>query len=577
MASSNREPLLGQDDGDAESGSTSCFFDRFTHALKRIFSAHNLATAAGPVATAIIFCIAKYRGFDDGSGDMVASSKKIGAMLGALVWMAVWWVLEPVPIAITSLLPLVLFPFFEVMDSDMVAANYMNDTVVLMLGTFILALAINRYNLHKRMALKILMLVGGEEMNPRFVLLGFICGPAFVSMWMSNTPAAAMMIPMATGLLHNIEPAHHIERTKSKMTALIEEGKMEEDVDEHSENAIAKEAIRKYSQAVIIGVTYGIALGGMATLIGCGPNLVLPGIYTELFPGAPQVTFLQWMKFALPLVIIWMIPMWRFLCWKFVPQSAVSVIEASLNRNLVLKTYAELGSISFAEIFILVEFILLIALWITRSFGQTPGWGIFFENFPNEGTVAIAAAILLFVVPSRKKSGEKLMDWKACKDISWSVILLLGAGFALSAGIKQSGVSTWISINMQFFEYLPKWLVIPVLATLLSAATEFMSNAACATLFIPIFAEVAASIDLHPLFLMIPSVFASNYAFILPSGTPPNAVALGTAYVSVNDMAPPGLLMHALGILLLGILTPTLGDWVFGLNVPASSLPWLAN
>lgn len=590
MANSNRSPLLGQhssnedDEAAKNSESGSCLFDRLSSPFKVVFTGHNLAVAAGPLATLIIFLIAKYHGFDDGTEDKAAASKKIGAMLGALVWMATWWILEPVPIAVTALLPLALFPFFEIMDSESVAREYMNDTVSVMLGTFIIALAINKYNLHKRMALKILLMVGGEEMNPRLVLLGFIGGPAFVSMWMANTSAAAMMIPMATGLLHNLVPEHHVERSRSQRMLRVEAGQQRSgkhsgegaDVDEEDHDAVAKEAIRIYSQGVIIGVTYGVGLGGMATLIGCGPNLVLPGIYNERFPGAPEVTFLDWMKLALPLVIIWIICLWLFLSWKFCPPAAVPVIQASLNRNMVLRSYEELGSIAFAEVFILIEFVIIILLWVSRSFGQTPGWGALFKNFPNDGTVAVAAAILLFMVPNGKKRGEMLMNWKNCKDIAWNVVLLLGGGFALSAGIKSSGVSTWIGINMEWFEDLPYYLLIPVLATMLSAITEFSSNAATATLFLPIFAEVALSINVHPLLLMIATTFASNYAFVLPSGTPPNAIAIGTGYVNVNDMAMPGLFMHVVGIFILSVLTPTLGDWVFGVRQPASSLPYFS-
>lgn len=569
------------------SRSRGCPFDRVTE----LFSAHNLAVLAGPLSTAIIFAIAKYHGFDDGSEDKAEASKKIGAMLGALLWMAVWWILEPVPIAITSLLPLVLFPFFEIMNSDEVAAEFMNDTVVLMLGSFILALAINKYNLHKRMALKVLLLVGGEEMNPRLVLLGFIVGPAFISMWMSNTSSAAMMIPMATGLLYNIQPKHHVERAKSfrrssslalqgqlgsgsSWTEESKPGQMLEDEDK-LEDAVAKAAIRKYSQGVVLGVTYGVALGGMATLIGCGPTLLIPGIYIKRFPDAPEITFLKWMYFALPLVILWIISMWLWMGWFYCPKSSIPVIQASLNREMISNSYNELGPIRFAEVFILVDFSILVILWVTHSFGESPGWGALFDNFPTDGTVSILACVVLFVVPDPEKKGEMLMNWKNCKDISWSVILLIGGGFALSKGVQSSGVSTWISINLEFFQFLPYYLLIPVLATILSAITEFSSNVAVATLFVPIFAEVALSLNVHPLLLMIPATFASSYAFVLPSGTPPNAIAFGTGYVNVNDMGYPGLFMHVVGILLISVLTPTLGGWIFGLNQPASSLPWL--
>jgi sodium-dependent dicarboxylate transporter 2/3/5 len=377
------------------------------------------------------------------------------------------------------------------------------------------------------MGLKVLLIIGGEEMNPRLVLLGFIAGPAFISMWMANTSAAAMMIPMATGLLHNLEPKHHVERSRSLRKSLsqksqagrsgvhwTEEEKSRQESDEDKEHQydvdFAKEAILKYSQAVILGVTYGVALGGMATLIGCGPNLMLPGIYSARFPDAPEVTFLLWLKFALPLVLLWLVPMWLFMCWHYCPKDSVPVIGASLNREMVASAFAELGPLSSAEIIILSEFFIIVVLWITQSFGDTPGWGALFANFPTDGTVSILGSVLLFVIPDPKRKGQMLMDWKTCKDISWSVILLIGGGFALSKGVLTSGVSTWISINLEYFEDIPYYLLILVLTILLSTITELSLNAAVATLFVPTFAELALSIDIHPLFLMIPITFASK-------------------------------------------------------------------
>ncbi|KAL2644249.1 hypothetical protein R1flu_011836 [Riccia fluitans] len=514
---------------------------------------------------------------------------KIATMLGALVWLALWWILEPVPIAITSLLPVGLFPFLGIMSSDEVAGHYTNGVVMLMLGTFILALGIERYDLHKRMALKILLVSGGSKMDPRLVLLGFCAGPAFVSMWMSNTSAAVMMIPMAKGVLDNLKPVvqdietppHRVGSSSSISSELEEEealigyehSKVDEDMEEEKREADPEGVVHTYSQGVILGVTFGTAVGGLATLIGCGPNVMMPGIYHERFPDAPQVTFLQWFKFGLPVAVPFLILQWVFLCRYYCPSSAVPILAGTLNRQMVEKDYKSLGPMTFAEKFIFGEFVILVALWITRSFGTIPGWSYYFDDLPGDGTVAMVAAIILFVVPNKDNKGEMLMDWKHCKGISWSVLLLLGGGFALSKGIQITGLSNYMGFKMQFMENVPYYLLTPVMSLIINFCTEFSSNSAICTLFLPIMAEVAVSINVHPLFLMIPATFSSSFAFMLPSGTPPNALANGTGYLPVNNMLIPGFVMHIIGILLLSILTPTLGSYVFNMNLPISSLP----
>ncbi|CAK9205862.1 unnamed protein product [Sphagnum jensenii] len=467
-------------------------------------------------------------------------------MLGAVLWLAIWWLFEAVPICITALLPLVLFPFLQLMQADHVAEKYMNDTVVLMLGTFILALGIERFSLHKRIALRILLFFGGNPMDPRLVLLGFCIGPAFISMWMSNSAAAVMMIPMATGVLKHLD-------------------------DEDDPNKVK----RDFQVAVILAITFATAIGGLATLTGCGPNLVLPGIYSGRFPDAPKVTYLKWMMFALPLALPFLIFEWLLLCWLFCPLSSVPIIESKLSRTMMEQEYLALGPMNFAEKFIAGEFAVLVVLWCTRTLGDYPGWSSFFGGLPNEGTVSVMMAIILFLVPSKMAEGQKLMDWNTCKKLPWDVVLLLGGGFALSAGIRSSGLAISIANNMEVLHVVPYLLLTPVVALIVNIMTEFSSNVATATLFLPLLAEVAISIGWHPLLLMIPATFSSNFAFILPIATPPNAIAHATGYLKSADMFIPGLILKAAGIVLLTILTPTLGSLVYDLNQPVKDLPWI--
>jgi sodium-dependent dicarboxylate transporter 2/3/5 len=324
---------------------------------------------AGPLALVLVISFVR-----------LAEGAPAVKMLGAVLWLAIWWLFEAVPICITALLPLVLFPFLQLMQADDVAEKYMNDTVVLMLGTFILALGIERFSLHKRIALKILLFFGGNPMDPRLVLLGFCIGPAFISMWMSNSAAAVMMIPMATGVLKHLNDeedpnallCRQCSRTFSRIHMKLDHGIGSTEVYNYDDDIVDPEAAsrgklvargvvpekvkRDFQVAVILAITYATAIGGLATLTGCGPNLVLPGTYSGRFPDAPKVTYLKWMMFALPLALPFLIFEWLLLCWLFCPLSSVPIIESKLSRTMMEQEYLALGPMNFAEKFIAGEF-----------------------------------------------------------------------------------------------------------------------------------------------------------------------------------------------------------------------------
>jgi sodium-dependent dicarboxylate transporter 2/3/5 len=312
---------------------------------------------AGPLALVLVISFVR-----------LAEGAPAVKMLGAVLWLAIWWLFEAVPICITALLPLVLFPFLQLMQADHVAEKYMNDTVVLMLGTFILALGIERFSLHKRIALRILLFFGGNPMDPRLVLLGFCIGPAFISMWMSNSAAAVMMIPMATGVLKHLNDeddpnallCRQCSRTFSRVHMKLDHGIGSTEVYNYDDDVVDPEAAsceklvargvvpekvkRDFQVAVILAITYATAIGGLATLTGCGPNLVLPGIYSGRFPDAPKVTYLKWMMFALPLALPFLIFEWLLLCWLFCPLSSVPIIESKLSRTMMEQEYVALGT-----------------------------------------------------------------------------------------------------------------------------------------------------------------------------------------------------------------------------------------
>lgn len=334
-------PLLSN----ARRGLRSAGTSRWVKLTKR-----ELVVFAGPLAMVLVLSFVK---IDEGP--------KASHMLGALVWLALWWMMEPVPICITALLPLVLFPFLKIMDADKVAGEYANDTVTLMLGTFILALAIERFNLHKRIALRILLFFGGRNMDPRLVLLGFCAGPAFVSMWMSNTAACVMMIPMATGVLKHFQVEDKDPALCKQCSRTFSQKHVSQDGDDIMDPEEMKQrrstsadnlAKQRFSKGVILAIVYGTAIGGLATITGCGPNLVLPGIYSERFPNAKQITYFQWMLFAVPLAVPFLIFLWLMLCWLFCPASSVGTLEASFSREMVEHDYEHLGtSLDITELF----------------------------------------------------------------------------------------------------------------------------------------------------------------------------------------------------------------------------------
>jgi len=369
------------------------------------------SVVAGPLAMLVILtCVTiaveeeKQGGGGEGEEEEGSTGKKVVVvasatrMLGVVVWMAMWWVLEPVPLCITALLPLALFPFCKIMNADAVARQYWNDTMSLMLGTFILSLGIQKYQLHKRMALRILLFFGGDKMDPRLVLLGFVVAPAFVSMWVSNAAASIMMIPMATGVLKHfdldddeLEAPHGSSSSSSSAAARLctkcskalrnhstsldatsqqQQQRDEQEQERELRDFFIRKVKKSFAKAVVLGITFATAIGGMATINGSGPNMVLAGVYSERFPRAPPVTFLQWMLFALPLTVPFLIFEWLLLCLLLCPSSAIPIVEAHFSRSMVEQELKSLGCNSKAS-FPTAQFpsTLLLLLLLVKSLG----------------------------------------------------------------------------------------------------------------------------------------------------------------------------------------------------------------
>ncbi|XP_059438496.1 tonoplast dicarboxylate transporter-like [Corylus avellana] len=500
----------------------------FRSYLTSIFTPKNLYILLGPLLCAIICLCVNLDGNSTGRN-----------MLAVLAWVFAWWLTEAVPMPVTSMSPLFLFPLFGISSADAVAHTYMDDVIVLVLGSFILALAVEHYNIHRRLALNITVLFCGDPLNPPLVLLGICATTAFVGMWIHNVPATVMMMPVATGILHRLP----MGPTQSNV-----------------EN--------KFCRAVVLGVTYSAAIGGISTLTGTGVNVILVAMWKGYFPHEEPISFSKWFFFGFPLALLVFFALWGVLCLLYCSRGSGEALSAYLDKAHLKRELELLGPMVFAEKMVLAVFSILIVLWMTRSLtDDIPGWGTLFNGRVGDGTVSVTMATLLFIIPNKKKKGEKLMDWNKCKKLPWNLILLLGAGFALADGVQSSGLADMLSKTLNFLERAPYLALAPAVCLISSIITEFItSNDATTTLVVPLLIQIAKSMHLHPLLLMIPGAIGSQFAFLFPTATPSNVVGFTTGFIEIQDMIKTGLPLKIAGIAALSLLMPTLGAYVFGTN-----------
>ncbi len=452
------------------------------------------------------------------------------------IWMAFWWITEAVPLAVTALLPIVLYPTLGVMSGKSVAPIYFNHIIFLFIGGFLVALAMRKWNLHRRIALKILMVFGTK---PRNILLGFILATAFLSMWISNTATTMMMVPIALSIVYKLEEMF--------------EGK----------------SIHKFSVGIFLGIAHAATIGGVSTLVGTPPNLSFARILTILFPNAPEISFLTWMIYALPLSIVFIIILWLILSFIYTRNSDL-VIEPSIFRQ----QYKELGKISFEEKIVLIDFILLAVLWISRAnidIGNftIPGWSQLFSNpsYFNDGTVAIAMALILFLIPSVNEKGKRILDWDTAAKLPWNIVILFGGGFALASGFKESGLANYLGQQMQGFGVFHPIIIVLAICLFVTFLTELTSNTATAEMLLPIIGGLAIAVKINPLFLMIPATISCSFAFMLPVATPPNAIIFGTNRLKISEMAKTGVWLNVIGAILITISIYIVGKAVFGIDL----------
>jgi sodium-dependent dicarboxylate transporter 2/3/5 len=470
-------------------------------------------------------------------GDFAPENPKITYTLAIAVLMAIWWVTEAIPLAVTALLPVFLFPLFGVVDGKTVSAMYFNHLVFLFIGGFLMALAMERWNLHKRIAIKILIFFG---ISPGRILMGFMFATAFLSMWMSNTATTMMMIPIALSIIYKLE------------------------------EILGEAKLGNYSIGLLLGIAYSASIGGIATLVGTPPNLSFARIVNIIFPAMPEVSFADWFIFAIWITVLVFMAAWLLLFLMYKPSQPWD----GLSREDFKQEYQLLGSAKPEEKIVLFLFVSMALLWIFRTgfhIGQVniPGWAQFFKHpeYINDGTVAIAIAVILFIIPSSTQKGERIMNWETANRLPWHIVLLFGGGFALAKGFVDSGLSTWFGEQLSGLAGTHPMILTSVIVAMMSLLTELTSNIATTEMILPILAGLAVSIQINPLLLMIPATLAASLAFMLPVATPPNAIVFGTGHLRVKDMVKTGFALNLLGIVVITLVTWFWGTLVFNIDV----------
>lgn len=481
-----------------------------------------IGMALGPALFLLMLLVPTPAGMD-------ASAQKMAAI--ALL-MATWWMCESIPIPATSLLPIALFPLMGIMHTKAATAPYASHLIFLFMGGFIIALSMQRWELHRRIAMNIVKAVG---FSPSRLIFGFMVATAFLSAFVSNTATTVMMMPIGLAIIAHV----------------IEEGK-KEGLDKEIDFSQGK---FNFGLNLMLGIAYAASIGGVATLIGTPPNTVLAGYLQKTY--GYEITFVDWMKVGVPLVVV-MLP----ICWFWLTRVAnpMKLKKVPGGRDLIIKELKEMGSMSAGE------------RWTALIFGLTAlGW-IFRKKlafiFPDpslvtDAAIAMVGALLLFLIPINMKKNKFVMDWHWASKMPWGVLILFGGGLAMAAGFKKTGLAEWIGSQVGLLENAPILVLVIAVSTLIIFLTELTSNTATSAMVMPILSAVAIGLGQNPLLLVVPAAIAASCAFMLPVATPPNAIVFGSGYVSIPQMAKSGIGLNFVGIALAVVVTYVLVIPVF--------------
>jgi len=468
---------------------------------------------------------------------------QLNIMAAIAILMAIFWISEAIPLAVTSLIPLILFPLTEILPAEDISTSYMNSIIFLFLGGFLIAIAMEEWSLHKRIALKIISIFGG---TPRSIIFGFMASGALLSMWISNTATALMLLPIGLSVISKLE------------------------------NSFGTYKTQKFSMILMLSIAYSCTLGGVVTLIGTPPNLVMVKMLNVLFPEAPELTFGNWMLLALPISLL-------MLCLVAIILTKVIYKidrELELDKNFIREEYNQLGKLSYEEKFISFIFMVTALLWIFRGdiffgFIIVPGWSNLLPapEFIDDGTIAISMAFILFLIPSKTKK-RNLLDHTAFSKVPWGIILLFGGGFALAKGFTSTGLSVFIGEQLKSLQNISPLLIIILSAFVVSFLTELTSNTAVAQMILPVAASVSVAIGINPLLLMITVTISASMAFMLPVATPPNTIIFAGGKIKTIEMARTGFVLNILGVLIVSLIVYFVGTYIFNLDIfPAWANP----
>lgn len=436
------------------------------------------------------------------------------------VLMAVWWMTEATPLAVTSLLPLILYPLLGITKTADISPNYMNHLIFLFMGGFFIAEAIQKWGLHRRFALTTIYLMGK---NINRLIMSFMLVAAFMSMWISNTATAIMLMPIGIAVIRQLK----------------------DNEDSYEPRA------RSFETVLMLAIAYGSSIGGTATLIGTPPNLVFAGIYRKFFADQPEIYFSQWIVLILPLSALLLSIAFLYLTRLFLKKENLPEVK---NRKFLKQEIEAMGKLSPQQKRVLTVFLATAFLWIFRrdiALGALtiPGWAdlIGLGDQIQDSTIAIAMAVLLFIIPGERngESGKShLLVLRDFGKIPWDILLLFGGGFALAEGIQSTGLADYLAQSLRFISHFPLPLLLLVICLSITFLTEITSNTAVATTFLPVLATFTAHTDIPPLVLMLPATIAASCAFMLPVATPPNAIVFGTRYITLKNMVSVGFALN---------------------------------
>ncbi|XP_056130951.1 solute carrier family 13 member 3 [Lampris incognitus] len=530
--------------------------------------------------------------------------------------MATYWCTEALPLAVTALLPVCLFPTMGILPSKKVCPQYFLDTNFLFLSGLVMASAIEEWGLHRRIALKVLKIVG---VKPAWLILGMMLTTSFLSMWLSNTATTAMMLPIGNAILESLfgdleslkarsksvedsdneiingqsnmklQSVHSLPSEKQILSIDGLEGMDQINIKTADEIQSEAQYQMKVWKGFLICIPYAASIGGTATLTGTAPNLILIGQLKSYFPDCDILNFGSWFAFAFPLMALFLFLGWIWIAFLYGGLNTRLCIqkqdlraEAEARAKAVIdEDYEKLGPINFAEGAISFFFVLFAVLLFTRDPKFITGWSVLFlKGYVSDAVTGVVIVSMLFFFPSQRPSLSwwlnpqasntpcvPLLSWKKAQEcVPWNIILLLGGGFAMAKGCEESGLASWIGGHLQPLAQVPAAAAAMLITAFVACFTEFASNTATIIIFLPIIAELAMRIVVNPLYFMIPATIGCSYAFMLPVSTPPNSIAFASGHLMAKDMVKTGIVMNILGILSVSLAMNTWGIAMFSLN-----------